>query len=205
MNIDELKAAWREDKAPEVNILTPQVIGRTSSAITKVRANMRNEFIGSILCSVILIWFSMTNQKTPLILNLTSIMLFTLLFLTAFYYFKFYTFYKSVGLSNLNLKESLSKAAYDLELNIELYKTYNFCITPLALIVSIIVIGRNEASDYIIHTLSTNLSIKSILIISVVMLGSFVITYFFITMHVKYSYTKYLAELKEVLNDLNAG
>jgi len=204
MNIDDLKDTWRNDDASFKHSSFNEALQRqTSSAISKVRSNMRNEFIAALFSYVILFWFLFSTPKAPLFLNLTSITLYALIILNCFYYLKFYNFYKAAGSYNQNIKEAINKIVYELELNTELYKTYNICITPLTIVVALGIIWDGKASGIVYQLLTTHITFIKMLVIILVLLISFITAYFFIGRHVKYSYQKYLEELKLVLKQVN--
>jgi Flp pilus assembly protein TadB len=204
MNIDDLKDTWKTDNESFKHSSLSEALQRqTTSAIAKVRNNMRVEFISTMLSYLIMLWFLFSKPKAPLFLNLTSITLCVLVILNCFYYIKFYSFYKATGRYDQNIKESMRKIVYDLELNTELYKTYNICITPLTIVVALGIIWDGQASGYIYQLLTTNISIINMLILVVVMLISFITVWFFINLHIKYNYQRYLEELKLVLKQVN--
>jgi hypothetical protein len=204
MNIDDLKDTWKNDDAEFNHSSFDTALQRkTSSAISKVRSNMRNEFIAALFSYIILFWFLFSTPKAPLFLNLTSITLFTLVILNCFYYLKFYSFYRATGSYSQNIKEGINKIVYELELNTELYKTYNICITPLTIVVALGIIWDGKASGLIYQLLTTHITFINMLVIILVLLISFIAAYFFINRHIKYNYQKYLEELKLVLKQVN--
>ena len=104
----------------------------------------------------------------------------------------------------MNLKDSIRKITYELELNIEIYKTYNFCVTPLAVLVTFMLLCGTNGMHYVQKVLSTNTfeSPLNLLIIFAVIIISFAVTYICINHHLRTQYGKYVAELKEIADDL---
>jgi hypothetical protein len=213
MNIDDLKDAWSNDE-PKGARLPDSIanLGKTTSAVGRIRKNMKSEFIALLIFYMLLISFlifirlQFTGLQTAFYFNTISVLLFMVLILNCFYYSRFYFFYKSISRYDLNLSDSIRKIAYELELNTEIYKTYNFSVTSLAVLVTIALIGGKRAFDYILRVLSSNTFFSSgnMLIVFLLILISFAITYYFINLHVKLQYGKYIKELKQVMDDLGS-
>ncbi len=210
MNIDDLKDAWGQDKPAGMNLPENTAsLGKTNSVVAKLRRNMRSEFIGIIVSYMILLFFALMiftygQADTPVVRNAIIIPLFTIMALSCFYYARFYTFYRSISRYDLNMRSSVRKFTYELELNTEIYKTYNFCVTPLAVLVATVVYGGKIGVGYIQYVLRSNFfeSPWVLLATFAVILIAFTVTYFGITYHVRSQYGKYVAELKRITNDL---
>ncbi|WPU92948.1 hypothetical protein SNE25_26855 [Mucilaginibacter sabulilitoris] len=206
MNIDELKDAWNNDDQhkndqhlPATNITS----GKTSSATGKLRRNMRNEFIATLISYAVILGALFGWHHPGYLFNMTYILLLILIVLNVYYFFKFYLFYKSMNGYDLNLKNSVRKVAYELELNIEIYKAYNFCIAPIAVLVAIgLLCGNQTAASIQQHLAGGIISTKLLLIMFANILISFIVVYACISWHVRSQYGKYLAELKMIMNDL---
>jgi hypothetical protein len=205
MNIDELKDAWSQDEPKGMKLpLSTETLGKTNSVVGRLRKNMRSELISLLICYAILLTYLFAGVRTNFLFNITSILFFVILVLNCFYYFRFYVFYKSTGRYDFNVKDSIRKIAYELELNTEIYKTYNFSVTPIAILATITLISSKVASDRLQHFFASSglISLGTLLAIFAIILISFVITYVCINWHVRLQYGKYLDELKRVMNDL---
>ncbi|MDB4902398.1 MAG: hypothetical protein JWQ63_1679 [Mucilaginibacter sp.] len=205
MNIDELKDAWNQDEPKGMHLpVTTAMLGKTTSAIEKIRKNMKTEFIACLVCYVMLIILLFTNVQSSFFFNVASIFVFIILVLNCFYFFRFYIFYKSISRYNYNIKNSIRKITYELELNTEIYKTYNFCVTPLAVLGLFILLCGKKGLDYSWKILASNASTfpVNLLFVFLIILASFTITYICINSHIRLQYGKYLADLKQVMNDL---
>jgi hypothetical protein len=204
MNIDDLKGAWKNEDPGFVHLpISDAMHGKTTSAINRLRRNMKWEFIATLFSYVIFIWFLFFRQTDAFLFNITSLLFFTMVILNTYYFFKFYILYRSISKYNSSLKNSITKMAYELELNIEIYKAYNFCITPIAIMVAIGILSGKQASAYILQGLTGSHNITAHLLIMLgVLLISFAGTYVFINLHVRSKYGKYLKELKSIINDL---
>ena len=55
MNIDDLKDAWNNDEPGNMHLpLSTAMLGKTSSAVVKVRKNMRSEFIATLVSYLVI-------------------------------------------------------------------------------------------------------------------------------------------------------
>lgn len=206
MNIDELKDAWNKDDSGNMRLhLDTERLNKTTSVLGRLRRNMKTEFMSLLICYVLIFAVLFRDVRSPLFFNITVILLFSLVVINAFYFFRFYIFYKSIGRYDLSIANSISKIAYELELNTEIYKTYSFSAIPLSVLASLTLIASKVRFDNLSNFILTQnglLSFNMMLYIFATIVLSFIITYICINFHVRTSYGKYLADLKQVINDL---
>ncbi|MGY4539340.1 hypothetical protein ACVW0P_003774 [Mucilaginibacter sp. UYNi724] len=204
MNIDDLKDAWKNEEPGAVHLpINDAINGKTTSAVNRIRRNMKTEFIATLLSYIIFIWFLFFRDTDAFLFNITSLLFFTMVVLNTYYFFKFYVFYCSISKYGSSLKNSITKMAYELELNIEIYKAYNFCVTPIAIMVAIGMVCGKHASAYVLQGLTGSHNVTAHLLIMLgILLISFAGTYVLINLHIKSKYGKYLKELKSIINDL---
>jgi hypothetical protein len=185
MNFDNLKDAWADDKTDDIFLPIRKVpIGETSSVVSKLRKRMKREFISEVIGFVLLLLIILQIPKNTLSLFIVSIAIFLLLLQTGYYFFRFYLFYKAIGRCDLSLRKSIHKITYELELNIEIYKTFNQFVAPL---IALIIIGSISTSLFVIF----------------IVLGiSQIISFFLLKLYVGIRYGRYLVELKKMMEDL---
>lgn len=206
MNIDELKDAWNKDDSGDMRLhLDTARINKTTSVVGRLRKNMKAELFSLLISYAMVFAVLFRNVRSPLFFNITVVLLFSSLVITVFYFFRFYVFYKSIGQYDLSIVDSIRKITYELELNTEIYKTYSFSAIPLSVLTALALIASKIRFDHLNNAILTNsspLSIDMMLYVFATILLSFVITYICINIHVRLSYGKYLADLKQVVNDL---
>jgi uncharacterized membrane protein (DUF485 family) len=205
MNIDDLKGAWGQDEPQGMRIpLSTAVLGKTGSVVARLRRNMKTEFIAVLVSYALFTALMFYGIQSALFFNVASIFMFIILVLNGFYYFRFYLFYKSISRYDLNMKNSIRNITYELELNAEIYKTYNFCVTPLAVLITFVLLCGNKGIGFMHYIVTSNAftSPWNLLIAFAVILISFIITYICINHHVRTQYGKYITELKQVMDDL---
>ncbi|HMG10731.1 MAG TPA: hypothetical protein VK609_19600 [Mucilaginibacter sp.] len=209
MDIDELKDAWNNDDQNKKDLHLPLndvIKGKTSSVTAKLRRNMKIELIATLVSYVILLAALFGWHHSTYLFNILFMLLLIMIVLNAYYFFRFYLFYKSIGHFDLSVKNSIRKITYELELNTEIYKAYNFCIAPLAVIIALGLIFDQPISLYIQHTLINNSPIpfKYWIIAFANLLITFIIVYVCLNWQVRSMYGKHLTELKKVMNDLES-
>ncbi|HZY37718.1 MAG TPA: hypothetical protein VFE53_13765 [Mucilaginibacter sp.] len=213
MNIDDLKGAWGKDEPAGMHLPNSTAdLGKTASVVAKIRRKMRSEFIATLIAYVLLIAFvifvCVTFKGTPqavFFLNTISILLFTTLLLNGYFFSRFYLFYKTISRYDLGIKDSIRKIAYELELNIEIYKTYSICVVPLSVLITVTLIGGKGIYDYLQRMLASSvLTSGTMLWLFSTILISFAATWFFVNLHVKLQYGKYLGQLKQIGDDLGS-
>jgi uncharacterized membrane protein (DUF485 family) len=206
MNIDDLKDAWSNDEPKGMQLpVSTAMLGKTTSAVGRIRKNMKTEFIAVSISFVLFVALMFYGVHSAFLFNIASVYMFIITVLNGFYFFRFYLFYKSISRYDLNMKNSIRKITYELELNTEIYKTYNFCITPVVVLISFILLYGNKGTGFMRYVLASNAftSPWSLLIAFSVILISFTITYVCIYFHVRLQYGRYINELKQIMNDLD--
>src|SRR5258708_39972432 len=98
------------------------------------------------------------SPKNSLSVFIVRIAIFLLLVQSVYYFSRFYLFYKAIGRYDLRLRKSIYKMTYELELNIEIYKTFNYLVAPL---VALIIIGSMAISLFVIFIVLGGLLIIS--------------------------------------------
>ncbi len=205
MNIDELKDAWSQDEPQGLNLpLSTEMLGKTTSVIGKLRSKMKAELISLLVCYVFIIAMLFWRVKSPLFFNITSILLFSIIVINGFYCFKFYVFYKTIGRYDLSVASSIRKIVYELELNTEIYKTHSFSVIPLSILAALTLMGSKVRVDQMPAVLASNgfISFTAMVVIFVIILISFAVTYLFTNLYVRSSYGKALHDLKCIVSDL---
>ncbi|UOE49984.1 hypothetical protein MTO98_02725 [Mucilaginibacter sp. SMC90] len=207
MNIDDLKDAWHDDEPQGMHLpADTQTLGKTNSVIDKVRSNMKSEFIATVMAYPILIWYLMSHHRSSFFFNLAIIIFFTIFILNTYFYARFYVFYKSIAKYDFNIRESIRKITYELELNTEIYKTYNFCVTPLAILLIVALFCSQSVSKYILQVLTSDafLSAGGMLWFVLTAIVTVVITYAIHVYYIKSLYGKHIVELKQIIDDLGS-
>src|ERR1700733_12878345 len=98
MNIDDLKDAWKDDEPKGMNFrVKTAMLGKTTSAVGRIRKNMKNEFIAVLVSYTMFVALMFYGIQSALFFNVAAVFMFIIIVLNCVYYFRFYLFYKSIS------------------------------------------------------------------------------------------------------------
>ena len=201
MDFNDIQNAWNNDKSD--NIVLPDNLEKIQSANTpldRIKKNLKSELVVQVI-SVVLIGL------TPYIFHFEEkyIMPFFLLFsmftaVSIYYLTKLYFFYKRLNNTALKTKDNLYETYFDIRLNMELYKTFGFALTPFLVVFLIVFIydQTSKAVDFTMLEFSNTemFSIFSVILFSILFMG------LSLEWWVQFFYGKYAKEIKKVIDEL---
>jgi hypothetical protein len=198
MNLDQLKDDWNSAKAPSSNISPAQLkIKEAHTPIETIRKKMKGEFnyqlIGMFIIGLSPFTFDFPAKIIPVFVAFYSIMC----GFTAYYFYKFYTFYKNGYDLSLDSRKNLLWFYYEMKMNVELYKalSYNLAFIGIAFVgIALLMVSGDKTPD------SRQFSIPLIVVAcfsSVLLMGLAT------ELWAKYYYGKYLAQLKAIIDALD--
>ncbi|WP_035652896.1 hypothetical protein [Flavobacterium sp. ASV13] len=131
MDFNDIQNAWNNEKTE--NVVVPDNLEKINSANTPldiIRKNLKNELIMQSV-SVVLIGLTPYLFAFPAKWIVPFFLLFSIFLAVCVYYLvKLYIFYKRLNKITLKTKDSLYETYFDVRLNMELYKTFGFALTP---------------------------------------------------------------------------
>jgi hypothetical protein len=204
MNFEDLRDAWAKEPL-EGGVIPARFTGKTTSALHRLRKNMRNEFVGTLVGLTLTLIFILAYSRSHL--SVLALCAAGFLFVQTGYYFtRFILFYRRTERYDMGLLKNLRKFIYELELNMEVYKTYSFCVTPIACLLWIAIIDRDATTGMVRKYLLSDIPASpwSLLSIVITLLCIQFVGAFFLRLHMRMQYGRYLKELKRTLEDLEA-
>jgi len=199
MDFNDLQSAWKNEKTE--NVILPTHLEKINSAnmpLEKIKKNLKNEFVYQIVSIFFLAFI-------PYLLNFPAngIALFYLLFslfvaVCIYYLLKLYLFYKRLGKTTLNTKDSLYETYFEIRLNMELYKTFGFALIPF-MILFLLGLFYWQTPDFFNKGItSTSFLMVTFLIVtfSILYMG------FALEWWVHHFYGKYAKEIRQVIDQL---
>ena len=202
MDFNDIQNAWNNEKTE--NVVLPDNLEKIQSANTpldKIKKNLKKEFFHQSI-SIVLVGF------IPLIYDFPQkgIMLFYLLFsffvaVCVYYLAKLYFFYKRLGAITLKTKDSLYETYFDIRLNMELYKTWGFALTPF-MIMGTIGLLYNDLSKKIPGFLTTGVTNYQLVVLFGIVVFSMLFMGIALEWWVHRFYGKYAKEIKKVIDEL---
>ena len=198
MDFNGIQSAWNNDK-PE-NVVLPTNLEKLQSAslpLDKIRKNLKKEFIYQIL-AIVFIGFAPFMYKFPQNAFAPFYLLFSIFVAISVYYLvKLFLFYKRLNKTSLNTKDSLYETYFDIRLNMELYKTFGFALTPFIILFLIGVLYFQLPKAFNLFTSNSHLiSLFGVVIFAILSMG------LSLEWWVHHFYGKYAKELRKILDQL---
>ncbi|WP_144283935.1 hypothetical protein [Chryseobacterium echinoideorum] len=130
MNIDELKNMWNDDQSEKIPEINMEDKNRIHLPLEKIRKNMKMEFwstLGIFIFAFALITFCEAPFKFKFYI---SILIASMIFVTVFFFTKFFKLYRNMTNMNLNTLEGLKDLMLQLELNKQYYLSFYVAFAP---------------------------------------------------------------------------
>jgi hypothetical protein len=200
MNFDELQSAWQSDKGND--IVVPDSVTKLRSVTTpvqRIRRNMRREFIVMICLVIACAFFPLIYTEQELARGPFYAMYTALIIINIFYYVKFYFFYKRLNTTTLTSKDSLYAVYYDIKLNVEMYRCFNYSVIPLVMLYQVMVImGLPPVKAAAFESRQ----IYFIIMFCLMFLFFIAAMIIFVEWWIRYFYGNYLRQVQKVLDEL---
>ena len=198
MDFNDIQSAWNSENTKNVVVPTQlEKVQKANTPLDKIKKNLKNELIYQIVAIVVIglapFLYGFPEQAiTPFYL------LFSLFVAVCAYYLtKLFVFYKRLNKTALNTKDNLYETYFDIRLNMELYKTFTFALTPFVILFLVGVLYFTLPNGATFFTDSTN-SITLFLSVLFIMLFMGIALEWW----VHFFYGKYAKEIRTVLDEL---
>lgn len=199
MNFDQLKNQWNESET-DANEVSENMLKVTEARtpIDNIRKKMKNEFFVQLLSLIVMAFapkiFGFSQELRAIYLLSFAI---TCGF-TAYYFFKFYTFYKHSYDLSLDSRKNLLWFYYEMKLNVELYKalTYIIGFIALAFCATALVLLRGDILIKLLNKISMTYVVLNAFI-TILIIG--VIT----ELWARFYYGKYLKQIKTIVDSID--
>ena len=198
MNFNQIKDDWNSAKAPLANI-SPELlkIKEAHTPIDTIRKKMKEEFnyqlVGMFIIALCPFMFHFPPKIIPVFVAFYSIMC----GFTAYYFYKFYTFYKNGYDLSLDSRKNLLWFYYEMKMNIELYKALSYILVFIAIAfigIAFLMVSKDNLPGI------RQFSIPMIIVVcfSVIFIMGLATELF-----AKYYYGKHLAQIKTIIDALD--
>ena len=198
MDFNDIQSAWNNENTKNVVVPTQlEKVQQANTPLDKIRKNLKNEFIYQIV-SIVVVGFAPYLNGFPEQAITPFYLLFSLFVaVSAYYLIKLFVFYKRLNKTALNTKDNLYETYFDIRLNMELYKTFTFALTPFVILFLVGVLYFTLPNGATFFTDSTN-SITLFLSVLFSMLFMGIASEWW----VHFFYGKYAKEIRTVLDEL---
>lgn len=200
MNFDNIKEAWDNQSANDFEV--PQKIKKLKSAqqpIDKIKKNMQHElyaqFFGILIIGIFPQIFNIIHEFYLLYYAFYALMI----LVSAYYFIRFYFFFKEINHSTLNSKENLYELYYEIRLKIEMYKSFAYLLAPFSILLSsILIFGLDKKGilNKLATITNTNMVLFFIFFSAIIILVAVLTNWW-----VNYFYGKYAKQIRNVLDE----
>jgi len=200
MDFNDIQSAWNNEKTE--NVVVPnhlEILQSANTPLDMIKKNLKNEFVYQII-SIVLLGFVPFIHRLPEKAFAPFYLLFTIFVAVCVYYLvKLYIFYKRLNKTALSTKDSLYETYFDIRLNMELYKTFGFALTPFVVLfmLGFTYLEFSKKTDF-----STGLNNTHLTVLFVVVGVTILIMGFALEWWVHHFYGKYAKEIRKVIDEL---
>ncbi|MBC9912618.1 hypothetical protein [Chitinophaga varians] len=201
MNFDDIQSLWNADDGGK-DMVVPDKVEKIKAAhhpVDKIRRTMKQEGWVQLL-SIIILAFPPMYFKAQVLVVAYYCLYGVMLALSGYYFYRFYRFYRRLGSTVLSAKEHLYEVYYDIQLHIEMYRSFTYGLLMLALgfVTMYILIVPGSIRAAIGNDFSSATVIKTVVIFAGFIAGIVVST----EIWVGRCYGKYLKEIKKIKDEL---
>ncbi|MBS7256159.1 hypothetical protein [Flavobacterium branchiicola] len=201
MDFNDIQNAWNNEKSE--NVILPNNLEKIQAAHTpldRIKKNLKNEFVYQIF-SIVAIGLVPLFYEFPRKIIILYYLLFSFYVVVCVYYLiKFYSFYKRLSAITLKTKDSLYETYFDIRLNMELYKTFGFALTPFLILylIGIFYYSAAKVPGFLSKEFTNNqvIALFSVVVFTMVFMG------ISLEWWVKKFYGKSADEIRKVIDEL---
>ncbi|SOD14545.1 hypothetical protein [Pedobacter xixiisoli] len=199
MNFDKLKDDWNKNEPVSTEVSENMLkLKEASTPIDQLRKKMKYEFFGQLISLILLAFIPKLIGFTDELKNIYILFYAIICGFMAYYFFKFYRFYKHSYDLSLDSRKNLLWFYYEMRLNLELYKSLTYIVGFILLAFSAIALFtiKSDLSSKILAKMSiTYIAINAV--VTIVIIG--VITELWATSY----YGKYLKRIKIIVDSID--
>ncbi|MBS1571810.1 MAG: hypothetical protein JST62_05380, partial [Bacteroidetes bacterium] len=123
MDFEQLKNSWQNDKGNNSLDINLENREKFHFPLDKMKKNMKMELVSALFIFPIMLVVLLRIEDAYV--RLLSVLLLLIAgMITGYYYFKFYKLYHKITHIDLGVFQNLVQLKYELQLNVELYKSY---------------------------------------------------------------------------------
>lgn len=201
MDFNDIQNAWNNEKTD--NVVVPDNLAKiesTNTPVDKIRKNLKCEFLFQVLVIIGFGFIPFIYDFEPKTTKAYYLFFSIFVAVCIYYFVKLYLFYKRLSTIALKTKDSLYETYFDIRLNMELYKTFGFAVTPFVILflIGFLYTKFVRATNIQMIDISDSewISFSLMIIFSILVMGVF------LEWWVHYFYGKYAKEIRKVIDEL---
>ena len=201
MDFNDIQSAWKNESNENVQLPTNlDKLQTANTPLDKIRKNLRNEFIYQISAIILIGFVPMYSSFPEKMVAIYYLLYAVMVAISVYYLAKLFFFFKRINNTPLNTKDSLFETYTDIRINMELYKTFSFALTPF-LVVYLLGSSLYE-SQHASQLLNGDISTKILMVIVGVVVFSILFMAIATEWWVNHFYGKYAKEIRKVIDEL---
>lgn len=199
MNFDQLKDEWGKKDTSQNEIPKSMLkLKEAQTPVDLIRKKMKHEFFGQLISLVLLAFAPQVFNFSEELKNIYIVFYAIICGFMAYYFFKFYLFYKHSYDLSIDSRKNLLWFYYEMRLNLELYKALTYIVGFILLAFSAIAlfaIKANLLAELLAKVTITYIAINAI--VTILLVG--IIT----ELWAKFYYGKYLKRIKNIIDSID--
>lgn len=196
MELDHLKQMWTKENISETPEISTEKQKEIHLPLEKIRKNMRMEFWSTMVMFVLIIlFFALVDLHFFKFKVYIITLVFTMMLITSFYFFKFFNLYKNISNNNLSTLDALKDLKFQFKLNEQYYMAFYLAFAPFVVCEMLLVFEFTPP-------LKTITGMKFILIFLASCVGTLGVLYLFGKVWFSRYYGKYFDQINKIIDDL---
>lgn len=196
MELDHLKEMWTKENISETPEISTEKQKEIHLPLEKIRKNMRMEFWSTMVMFVLIIlFFALVDLHFFKFKVYIITLVFTMMLITSFYFFKFFNLYKNISNNNLSTLDALKDLKFQFKLNEQYYMAFYIVFAPFVVCEMLLVFEFTPP-------LKTITGMKFILIFLGSCVGTLGALYLFGKVWFSRYYGKYFDQINKIIDDL---
>jgi hypothetical protein len=201
MDFNDIQNAWNNEKTE--NVVVPDHLKKIQSAnmpLDKIRTNLRRELLGQVFVLFLIGLLPFYNEFPSRFVGPYYFIYGIIMAISIYYLAQLFLFYKRLDKAALTTKDSLYETYYDIRLNMQLYKTFTFVLSPFMIIylAGYLFFKNPEAIKILNGNFESSKIVANVLVLVITILLIGILTEWWVSFY----YGRYAKEIKKIIDQL---
>ncbi|KQO29797.1 hypothetical protein ASF10_04605 [Flavobacterium sp. Leaf82] len=201
MDFNDIQNAWNNEKTE--NVVVPDHLKKIQSAnmpLDKIRTNLRRELLGQVFVLFLIGLLPLYNEFPSRFVGPYYFIYGIIMAISIYYLAQLFLFYKRLDKAALTTKDSLYETYYDIRLNMQLYKTFTFVLSPFMIIylAGYLFFKNPEAIKILNGNFESSKIVANVLVLVITILLIGILTEWWVSFY----YGRYAKEIKKIIDQL---
>lgn len=201
MDFNDIQNAWNNEKTE--NVVVPDHLKKIQSAnmpLDKIRTNLRRELLGQVFVLFLIGLLPLYNEFPSRFVGPYYFIYGIIMAISIYYLAQLFLFYKRLDKAALTTKDSLYETYYDIRLNMQLYKTFTFVLSPFMIIylAGYLFFKNPDAIEILNGNFESSKIVANVLVLVITILLIGILTEWWVSFY----YGRYAKEIKKIIDQL---